>query len=109
VKNLLDHNVPHGLRDALAQHEVHTADYLGWSGLENGDLLEAAASQDYDILITCDQGMRHEQNLSRYEITLVTIMHGHWNLIRPNINLVRQGIENAVRGRANPIYLQPEA
>ena len=109
MKILLDHNVPHGLRGALTQHEVHTADYLGWSELENGDLLEAAASQGYDILINCDQGMRHEQNLSRYEITLVTIMHGDWNIIRPNINLVRQGIENAVRGGANPIYLQPQA
>ena len=44
MKILLDHNAPQGLRNALADHEVHTASYRGWSRLENGDLLEAAAN-----------------------------------------------------------------
>lgn len=69
MKILLDHTVPHGLRGNLNDHVVHTANYLGWGELRNGDLLEAASNQSYDILITCDQGMRHEQNLSRYDVT----------------------------------------
>ena len=64
MRILLDHNVPHGLRNALPDHEVYTAGYRGWSRLENGDLLEAAAGDGYDILLTCDQGMRHEQELA---------------------------------------------
>ena len=54
MKILLDHNTPHQLRRVLSDHEVHTAAYLGWSELENGDLLEAAASHGYDVMITCD-------------------------------------------------------
>ena len=102
MKILLDHNAPHGLRGELNDHEVHTADYLGWSELRNGDLLEAASAHGYEILITCDQGMRHEQNLSRYSVTLVTITSGDWNIIHQNIGLTRRAIETAIRGEANP-------
>ena len=109
MKILLDHNAPRGLRYALPGHEVHTAGYLGWSRLENGDLLEAAASHGYDMLITCDQGMRYEQNLGRYNVTVLTIMSGDWNLIRRNICLVREGMRTAVRGEANPVYLRTQA
>ena len=109
MKILLDHNAPQGLRNALAGHEVDTAGYRGWSRLENGDLLEAAASHGYDMLITCDQGMRYEQNLGRYDVTVLTIMSGDWNLIRQNIGLVHEGMRTAVRGEANPIHLRPQA
>ena len=72
MKILLDHNIPHGLRGALADHDVHTADYVGWGRLRNGDLLEVAASNGYEIFITCDQGIPYEQNLGRFRITVLT-------------------------------------
>lgn len=109
MKILLDHNAPQGLRNALTDHEVHTSGYLGWNRLENGDLLEAAAHHGYDMLITCDQGMRYEQNLGRYDITVLTIMSGDWNLIRENIDLLRDGMRAAVRGEANPVHIRPQA
>ena len=109
MKILLDHNAPHGLRRELNDHEVHTADYLGWSGMRNGDLLEAAAKDGYDMFITCDQGIPYQQNLGRYDITLLTLMNGDWNIISRNISLIRLAIETAVRGEANPVYMPPEA
>ena len=81
----------------------------GLEQLENGDLLEAAASHGYDLFITCDQGMRYEQNLGRYDVTVLTIMRGDWNLIRQNIDLVREAMRTAVRGEANPVHLRPQA
>ena len=107
MKILLDQNTPHQLRRVLSGHEVHTAAYLGWSELENGDLLEAAASHGYDMLVTCDQSMHHEQNLSRYDVTLLTITSGNWNIIQQNTGIIRTAIERAVRGEANPVYFGP--
>ncbi|MYC36179.1 MAG: hypothetical protein F4X66_04615 [Chloroflexi bacterium] len=74
MRILLDHDVPQPLRHRLQDHEVHTAAYRGWDGLRNGHLLEAAAGAGYDLLITCEQRMRHQQNLSQYDITVVTVM-----------------------------------
>ena len=72
MKILLDHNTPRQLRSFLSEHEVHTAAYMGWSELENGDLLEAAVSHGYNLMVTCAQGISNEQNLSRYAVTLIT-------------------------------------
>ena len=109
MKILLNHNTPHQLRGLLSDHEVHTAAYLGWSEFENGELLEAAASHGYDVLITCDQGISNEQNLSRYDVTLITIMSGDWTVIRENIGLIQPALETAVRGVPHRVRMMPGA
>ena len=42
MRVLFDQGTPAPLRHALAPHEVSTAFELGWSNLENGDLLREA-------------------------------------------------------------------
>jgi len=42
VKVLLDENVPHDLRPFLDRYETFTAAWMGWAGLKNGQLLNAA-------------------------------------------------------------------
>ena len=37
MRILLDHNVPESLRHLITAHEVHTAHYLGWDTLRNGE------------------------------------------------------------------------
>ena len=109
MKILLDHNVPHQLRRLLPEHEVHTAAYLDWSELENGELLEAAASNSYNLVITCDQGISNEQNLTRYDVTLITIMSGDWTVIRENIDIIRRSLETATRGEPNQVPMITQA
>ncbi len=41
MKVLFDHNVPHKLRHSMPAHDVVTAEEMGWSELENGELLRA--------------------------------------------------------------------
>jgi len=36
---------------------------MGWSRLSNGELLDAA-EKEFDVLITTDQALRTQQNLS---------------------------------------------
>jgi hypothetical protein len=54
VKILFDANTPAPLARFLRGHEVVRADELGWQGLENGGLLEAAEQEGFDLLLTCD-------------------------------------------------------
>ena len=46
MKVLLDENLDHKLRKNLGAHEVFTVRYMGWSGLENGDLLRTAEQNE---------------------------------------------------------------
>jgi predicted nuclease of predicted toxin-antitoxin system len=74
MKLLLDENLPHELRLALMpRHDVFTGSYLGWSSLENGELLSQAAATGFEALITKDQGIEHQQNLSNLPLSVVVI------------------------------------
>ena len=55
MRALLDHNLPHKLRTALAAisaHELVTASFLGWGDLKNGELLRAAEQAMFDTFVT---------------------------------------------------------
>ena len=62
MRILFDQGTPAPLRGLLSEHSVSTAYEMGWSELENGDLLEAA-EVDFDALITTDKNLRHQQDL----------------------------------------------
>ena len=63
MKVLFDQGTPVPLRRSLSGHTVDTAFELGWATLRNGDLLDRAEAEGYDLLITTDQQLRHQQNL----------------------------------------------
>ena len=58
---LLDESVPKALGFRLTGHHVRSVQAMGWSGLENGKLLQAMSAQ-FDVLITCDQNIDYQQN-----------------------------------------------
>jgi hypothetical protein len=62
VKVLLDENLPLDLRHLLSVHEVVTVDYLGWKGLRNGRLLQRAAAEGFEVLVTRDAGFSFQHN-----------------------------------------------
>lgn len=53
---------------------------MGWSGLSNGDLL-AAAQMEFDALITTDQNLSYQQNLTTRTIAIVVLTTTRWKLI----------------------------
>ena len=70
---LLDECVPKRLKRELPSHEVRTVPEAGWSGLKNGDLLRAA-NNSFDALLTVDQGVQHQQNLTGLEIAVLIMV-----------------------------------
>lgn len=56
IRILLDQNAPLGLR-RLSGHDVVTAARLGWSTIQNGDLIRAAEEAGCTVLITCDRNI----------------------------------------------------
>lgn len=70
---LLDENLPHDFRHHLIGHEVFTVAYMGWSGMRNGDLLQAAAADAFDALVTMDSGVAYQQNLSTLPLAVVIL------------------------------------
>ena len=45
----------------------------GWSGKENGELLRLAADS-FDVLLTADRNLEHQQNLTTLPISVVVLV-----------------------------------
>lgn len=72
MKLLLDECVPRRLRRKFEVFQVFTIEAAGFKGLKNGRLL-AAASKDYDVLITVDKNLRYQQNETTLPIAVVLL------------------------------------
>jgi hypothetical protein len=72
VKILLDENLDWRLSHNLSGHEVKSVPLIGWAGLKNGALLTQAEKQ-FDVLLTMDGNMIHQQNLSKYKIAVIAL------------------------------------
>lgn len=67
---LLDENLDWRLKRDLPGHAVESVPQIGWAGLKNGELL-ARAEVTYDVLLTMDKGIPHQQYLAQYKIAVV--------------------------------------
>jgi hypothetical protein len=74
MKLLLDENLPHQIRLELPGHQVVTAAYMKWDGIENGELLRLAAAAGFEALITNDRGLEYQQNLGALPIAVIVVL-----------------------------------
>ena len=73
MRVLLDESLPRPFAALLSGHEVQTVAAVGWSGKENGDLLRLAAER-FDVLLTADRNLEHQQNLTTLPISVVVLV-----------------------------------
>ncbi len=74
MRVLIDECAPRSLRTSLTGHDVHTVAEMGWSGKKNGELLALMASDDFEVLLTVDQNLRHQQNLSANGVGIIVLV-----------------------------------
>lgn len=70
MRLLLDECVPRRLRGELPGHEIQTVQEAGWAGVKNGALLRTADGA-FDALLTVDQGVQYQQNMTGLRIGVV--------------------------------------
>lgn len=76
MRILLDECVPSRLRREFSGHEIRTVTEMGWSGRKNGALLRLMAGQNFDVLLTVDQSLRHQQNLQAAGVAVIVMVVG---------------------------------
>jgi hypothetical protein len=73
LKVLFDECTPKPLKHALGPHYVITAQQLGWAGMRNGTLLSAAEGEEFDVVVTCDKNMFHQQEIADRPLAVVEL------------------------------------
>jgi len=98
MKILFDQGTPVPLRRSLARHAVSTAHEMGWSELDNGNLL-SAAEEAFDVLVTTDRSLRHQQNLAGRELAILVLPTTSWPKVRERVHEVVEAIEALRKGQ----------
>ena len=87
MKLLIDECVDERLRHLVPGYECQTARHAGLAGLKNGLLLDAAEVAGFDALITVDQNIPEQQNLSARKLSIL-ILRDSTNRLRDLAPLV---------------------
>jgi len=103
MRILFDHNTPLPLRRYLLEHIVDTANQKGWSELINGDLLDSAEEEGYEILITADQSISYQKNLARRHIAVVVLLSNRWPDVQTSIDEIRAALDEVPQGEVREI------
>ena len=72
MKILLDESVPRLLKVHLSHLSISTVQEMGWTGIRNGELLRRAEAE-FDVLITADQNLQYQQNLSGRRLAVLVL------------------------------------
>jgi predicted nuclease of predicted toxin-antitoxin system len=97
MRILFDQGTPVPLRHSLAAHSVATAFEMGWSDLENGELLVAAEAQ-FDALVTTDQNLRYQQNLQGRRLAILVLPTTNWPEIRNHVGEIVAAVNSLQAG-----------
>jgi predicted nuclease of predicted toxin-antitoxin system len=73
MRLLIDECIDERLRLLFPAYGCQTARFAGLAGLKNGQLLEAAEANGFDVLITVDQNIPDQQNLAGRKIALMIL------------------------------------
>lgn len=71
MRILIDECIDERLRNSFPGHDCQTTRYAGLAGLENGELLTAAEAAKFDVLLSMDQGIEYQQNLTGRTIAII--------------------------------------
>ncbi len=103
---LFDHGTPKGLARAMSGHTVHTAQAKGWDTLSNGELLSAAEEAGFELLLTTDRRIRHQQNLHVRRIALVVLTGStKWSRVRQHADRITAVVVAATPGSYSEVEI----
>jgi predicted nuclease of predicted toxin-antitoxin system len=98
MKILFDQGTPTPLHSVLARHVILTAFEQGWSNLQNGDLIRVAEAEGFQALITKDQNLRYQQNLTGRKLAILVLPTTSWPKIQNHLDKVSAAISSLKPG-----------
>ena len=75
MKILLDECVPVRLHQYLPGFKVSSISKEKWTSFKNGKLINKAISAGFDLMITVDKNLQHQQNLNNHDTTIVVFFN----------------------------------
>ena len=104
MKILLDESVPRLLKLRLPQLNISTVQEMGWAGVQNGELLRRA-EELFDVLVTADRNLRHQQNGRK--LAILVLPSNQVPLVAPLVPIVETLLTTIQPGAVVDVPLTP--
>lgn len=102
IRVLIDECLPRQLKRWLSESdrnlEIRTLKDAGWEGLKNGVLLKAANGK-FDVLVTADKNMHHQQNFVGLDISVLVFPTNRAKTVEIGVNALTQSLKNIEPGQ----------
>jgi predicted nuclease of predicted toxin-antitoxin system len=108
MRILFDQGTPVAIGDALQDHSVRTANAQGWSTLTNGELLRVAEEAGFEVLVTTDTNLPHQQNMRGRKLAVVILTRNRWALLKPRMKEIVAAVNSAKAGTCSVVDI-PDA
>lgn len=67
---------------AFFEHDASTAAYHGWTNTQNGMLLAKAEKEHFQLLLTTDSNIYHQQNLTGLHLAILCLHPADWRVLK---------------------------
>jgi predicted nuclease of predicted toxin-antitoxin system len=100
MKLLLDECVPRVLCADFPGHYCRTVSQMQWRGVSNGALLARAAQEGFEVFLTVDRNLRHQQNVKKLPIAVVVVhvRNNEYDEVRPFVPRIEEVLARIQRG-----------
>ena len=99
MRIILDECLPRRLLRDFSEHAVTTVPRQGWAGVNNGELIKLV-EPEFDVFITMDSNVVHQQNVNSLQICLI-VLHGfnsRYETLQPLLPEIRDALKQAKSG-----------
>ena len=76
--------------------------------MKNGELLNVAEAEGFDVLVTTDKNLAYQQNLTGRRLAIVVLGQGRWSLIKLRVAQVVTAVNAAITGSFTEVEIPYE-
>lgn len=93
MKIIIDECVPSIVKRGLLERGIVSVQDMGWSGIKNGQLLQLVAAE-FDVFITSDKNLRHQQNLSILDIAIILLPSNQVPIVKALLSQIDEALSS---------------
>jgi hypothetical protein len=90
--------LPAKIAGLLPDHDVTTVKQAGFTGLDNGKLINRAMTAGYTVLVTADQGLPKQRNIAVSDMAVVLVPGSRLRDLAPLAEQIGAAIREARPG-----------
>lgn len=93
MKIIIDECVPSIVKRGLPHRGIKTVQDMGWAGIKNGELLKLVVAE-FDVFITSDKNLRHQQNLKAIDLAIVLLPSNQVPVVKALLPQIDQSLDD---------------